>query len=254
MKFGDFSQLAINYATTRPGYNSSIFQYFLPKVNLGSYVFADVGAGTGIFTRQVRDFGLTNVIAVEPNLEMRMQGINHVENKEIVWVDGTAESTTLDKGSIDFLSMASSFHWAKTSEALSEFKRVIKPGGKFVALWNPRKTSKSNIDFEVEKILKNLIPNYVRKSSGYSPFCENLSKVLDESNMFTEVEYVEFESSRIISSVDYLKLWKSVNDIQVQLGELEFNKFMDEVSNLVESTDQIEVSNVTRAWISTLKS
>jgi ubiquinone/menaquinone biosynthesis C-methylase UbiE len=254
MKFGDFSHLAGDYALTRPGYSSEVLSKVFVQADLQSLTFADVGAGTGIFTRQVRDFGLTKVFGVEPNSEMRTQGINHIENRDIVWIDGSAESTKLDNFSIDVLSMASSFHWANTSEALSEFRRVIKPGGKFLALWNPRKISGSNIDFEVENVLKTLIPKYVRKSSGYSPFCENLLKTLNSSKIFAHVEYVEFEASRIISSDNYLKLWKSVNDVQVQLGELTFNKFMTQVASLLNNVDHVEVSNVTRAWISTLKS
>jgi ubiquinone/menaquinone biosynthesis C-methylase UbiE len=254
MKFGDFSELAADYATTRPGYSTKILSYCLAADNLSNLNYADVGAGTGIFTRQVRDFGVTKIFAVEPNLEMRTQGINHNENQDIVWINGTAESTTLDRASVDTLSMASSFHWANTSQALTEFKRIIRPGGKFLALWNPRKITNSSLDFEVEKILRFFIPNYVRKSSGYSPFCENLTKTLIESDIFSNVEYVEDETARVISSSDYIKLWKSVNDIQVQLGKFDFDKFMGSVANLVNDIDRVEVSNVTRAWISTLKS
>ena len=34
--------------------------------------------------------------------------------------------------------MGSSFHWADTLQALEEFHRILRPGGFFTAIWNPR--------------------------------------------------------------------------------------------------------------------
>ena len=93
------------------------------------------------------------MFAVEPNFEMRNQGNSDSENKEIIWVDGSAENTNLENASIDVLSMASSFHWTNTDQALKEFYRVVKPGGKFIALWNPRKIHESGLEHEVNLIL-----------------------------------------------------------------------------------------------------
>lgn len=253
MKFGNFSNLAGNYAATRPGYSLDFLVSVFPKDVSSQVTFADVGAGTGIFSRQIRDYGVKTIFAVEPNLEMRNQGIRHSENNNIIWIDGSAENTNLKNASVDILSMASSFHWANTVQALKEFSRVVKPGGKFIALWNPRKISKSGLEHEVNLILKELLPEYVRKSSGYSPFCEKLSETLSRSNFFTDVQYSENESRRTISSNDYIKLWQSVNDIQVALGELKFLKFIEKVRNLINGEATVTVSNVTRSWVATLK-
>ena len=254
MKFGDFSNLAENYASSRPGYSPEIIKLVLEKNDLKDLVYADVGAGTGIFTRQVRDFGVNKVLAIEPNAEMRAKGKSHPNNLNIVWIDGSAEKTKLENSSIDVLSMASSFHWANLAKALVEFKRVIRPNGKFIALWNPRKIADEGIDFEVEKVLKSFIPNYIRKSSGYSPFCENLARTLHETNIFSNIEYFEYETERVISSADYIKLWKSVNDIQVKLGEYSFSNFITKITDIIGKSEQVEVTNVTRAWISVIKS
>jgi ubiquinone/menaquinone biosynthesis C-methylase UbiE len=44
----------------------------------------------------------------------------------------------LADGSVDLVSMASSFHWADFDTACDEFHRILRSGGVFVALWNPR--------------------------------------------------------------------------------------------------------------------
>ena len=253
MKFGNFSNLAVNYAATRPGYSLEFLSFVLPPLIPSQITFADVGAGTGIFSRQIRDYGVEKMFAVEPNFEMRNQGNSDSENKEIIWVDGSAENTNLENASIDVLSMASSFHWTNTDQALKEFYRVVKPGGKFIALWNPRKIHESGLEHEVNLILKEFLPGYFRKSSGYSPFCDNLPKTLSDSNLFSSVKYSEADSERTITSSDYIKLWQSVNDIQVKLGEVQFAKFLERVSELIDGESMVTVSNVTRSWVATFK-
>jgi ubiquinone/menaquinone biosynthesis C-methylase UbiE len=253
MKFGNFSNLADNYAKTRPGYSLEFLSFIFPPLIPSQTTFADFGAGTGIFSRQIRDYGVEKVFAIEPNLEMRNQGISNSENKEIFWVDGSAENTNLENASVDVLSMASSFHWTNTGRALKEFSRVVKPGGKFIAVWNPRKIHQPGLEYEVSLILKEFLPGYVRKSSGYSPFCDNLAKTLIDSDLFSSVKYSEADSERTIASSDYIKLWQSVNDIQVELGEVQFAKFLEKVSKLMEGELMVTVSNVTRSWVATFK-
>lgn len=86
----------------------------------------------------VYDAGAKSVAAVEPNNDMRSNGIADSEGTGITWVEGNAEMTNLPDVSADWLTMASSFHWANFDLATQEFNRVLRPGGRFTALWNPR--------------------------------------------------------------------------------------------------------------------
>ncbi len=46
--------------------------------------------------------------------------------------------------------MASSLHWANFDKACDEFHRILRPGGVFVALWNPRFIEANPLLVEIE--------------------------------------------------------------------------------------------------------
>jgi tRNA1(Val) A37 N6-methylase TrmN6 len=77
MKHGDFSGLAGDYARFRPGYAPQVASAILSYVGRDAAAMdaADIGAGTGIWTRMLAARGLRSVVAVEPNDDMRGQGI-----------------------------------------------------------------------------------------------------------------------------------------------------------------------------------
>ncbi len=93
MKHGDFTGLAGDYAKFRPGYAPQVANAILSYAgrDAASLDAADVGAGTGIWTRMLAARGLHSVVAVEPNDDMREQGIAASRGTDIVWRKGSAE-------------------------------------------------------------------------------------------------------------------------------------------------------------------
>ena len=136
MKHGDFTGLADDYAKFRPGYAPQIATAMLGYLGRSTATIdaADIGAGTGIWTRILAGRGLRSVVAVEPNDDMRGQGTETSRGTGIVWQKGSAEATGLLDGSVDLVSMASSLHWADFDKACEEFHRILRPDGIFAAL------------------------------------------------------------------------------------------------------------------------
>jgi SAM-dependent methyltransferase len=89
---------------------------------------ADVGAGTGKLTR-VLARRYARVAAVEPDPGMRAL----IEGEAL---DGTAERLPLADACVDAVFAAEAFHWFEPAAALSEFGRVLRPGGIVALLWN----------------------------------------------------------------------------------------------------------------------
>ena len=97
MKLGDFTGLASNYAKFRPSYAPSVTTAILGMIGRkpSEVDAADVGAGTGIWTCTLAARGLRSVAAVEPNDDMREQGIQASQGSNITWRKGAAETTGL---------------------------------------------------------------------------------------------------------------------------------------------------------------
>ena len=146
---------------------------------------------------------------------MRGQGIESSRGTGIEWRKGAAEATGMPDQSADLVSMASSFHWANFDQACDEFYRILRPGGLFVALWNPRLIETNPLLVEIEEQITRLKPDVKRVSSGRSGITERLTEMLSAKPQFTDVLYLEGRHSVQQTPEQYLGAWRSVNDLRV---------------------------------------
>ena len=251
IKHGDYSALAGDYARFRPGYAPQVATAILSYVgrDAASIDAADVGAGTGIWARMLAARGLRSVVAVEPNDDMRAQGIETSRGTGIVWRKGSAEATGLPDGSADLVSMASSLHWADFDKACDEFRRILRPRGVFAALWNPRFIEANPLLVEIEAEITRLKPDLRRVSSGRSGITERLTDMLSAKPQFTDVLYLEGRHSLRQTPEQYIGAWRSVNDLQVQLGPELFRQFLEFTEKRIAGLAAIETTYLTRAWV-----
>jgi ubiquinone/menaquinone biosynthesis C-methylase UbiE len=130
---------ASSYAKARPGYPPELFDHLFSvgALSRGCKV-ADLGSGTGIFSELLLHHGVA-VYAVEPNQEMREVA---EERLSLVpgfhSVPGCAERTTLPDRSVDAATSAQAFHWFDPDLTREELKRVLKPNGQVIMVWNNR--------------------------------------------------------------------------------------------------------------------
>lgn len=250
LKLGDFTGLAGDYAKYRPGYAPQVASAILSYVgrDVANIDAADVGAGTGIWTRILAARGLRSIVAVEPNDDMRAQGIETSRGTDVIWRKGSAEATGLPSGSVDLVTMASSFHWADFDKACDEFQRILRAGGAFVALWNPRLIEANPVLVEIEAHITHLKPDVHRVSSGRSGITERLTDLLSARPQFTEVLYLEGRHSVQQTPEQYIGAWRSVNDLQVQLGPELFRSFLEFAEKRIAGLPAIETTYLTRAW------
>jgi ubiquinone/menaquinone biosynthesis C-methylase UbiE len=250
IKHGDFTALAGDYARYRPGYSPSVATAILALVGRSPADIdaADVGAGTGIWSMMLAARGLHSLTAVEPNDEMRRQGVLASQGTNISWRKGTGEATGLADESLDLVTMASSFHWVDFDKGCAEFQRVLRRGGRFVALWNPRLIEVNPLLVEIENEITRLKPNIRRVSSGRSGLTERLTDMLWAKAGFDDIIYFEGRHIEYQAPEHYLGAWRSVNDLQVQLGPDLFEQFLRYIQRKIDGLSSIKTTYLTRAW------
>jgi SAM-dependent methyltransferase len=135
-----FSNRVENYSKYRPGYPSAVLSLLKSECGLTkSSKIADIGSGTGLSAKLFLENDNT-VFGVEPNDSMRAQGEALLKGyPNFVSVFGTAESTTLESASFDFITAGQAFHWFDQERARKEFVRIMKPEGWIALMWNERR-------------------------------------------------------------------------------------------------------------------
>ncbi len=247
LKSGDYTELAKDYSRHRPDYSPSVLDALLGLIHkpVAEVDFVDVGAGTGIWTRMVYRKGVKSVTAIEPNDNMRAAGMADSADATIRWLAGHAEQTGLLAGCCDWLTMASSFHWTNFDAATQEFHRLLRPGGRFTALWNGRLIETNPMLVEIEAHLSAMRPNIQRASTDMK---ETLTEQLWSSPWFEDVVYMEGRHDIGMTPERYLGVWRSVNELRVQLGERQFEAFLDFVGRRIADQPSIQATYTTRAW------
>lgn len=151
-----------DYRRWRPGYPPELVPWLFERCGLrpGDAV-ADIGSGTGLFSRELLAAGL-RVLAVEPNAPMREAAEAALGGSpDFVSIDGSAESTGLADGAVALVCAAQAFHWFDAPAARAEFARIALPLGHVALIWNVRRGDTPFLA-AYEALLREHAPEYSR--------------------------------------------------------------------------------------------
>lgn len=176
------------YDSARPSYPIEAIEYFVSTMGINRTMHVlDLGAGTGIFSRQMLPF-VAKLTAVEPSESMR-EALRS-SDAEVEILEGSDVSIPLAGGSVDAVFVAQAFHWFDASRALKEIHRVLTPSGWLGLIWNER-------DESVEWVAALSRAMQWDKKQPYKVGTDFTGVVA--AGPFTDVERVEFKHSQILT-------------------------------------------------------
>ena len=172
MTFADpkqrFSDRVADYVRYRPSYPPALLDLLRGECSLRpGHVIADIGSGTGFLSELFLKNG-NRVYGIEPNEPMRRAGEEYLASYDgFSSIEGSAEATTLDDASVDFVTAGQSFHWFEPDAARREFVRILKPGGWMVIAWNDRRMEEASFTRAYENILERFGIDYKNVKDSY---------------------------------------------------------------------------------------
>lgn len=161
--FGNFQGKAHLYARYRPQYSKQYINFLRDTLKLGrDSTVADIGAGTGIHTKILADI-TDKVFAIEPDAEMLKEcQLLLGKSCNVKTLQRTAEDTGLATACVDYITVAQAFHLFDRKKSLNEFKRVLRPSGKLILVWNSKEHD-NELFYDNEAVIKKYCPNYCRE-------------------------------------------------------------------------------------------
>ena len=180
-----FSNRVTDYVRYRPGYPPALLDLLGPECGLRpDHTIADIGSGTGLLTKLFLDHG-NRVFGVEPNDEMRGAGEHFLQGyANFSSVNGSAEATSLPPQSVDFIAAGQAFHWFNTELAGNEFRRILRPAGWVVVVWQDRRMEDTAFGRAYEDLLERFGVDYKRVKDAY-PETEKIRTFFDSGSFRT---------------------------------------------------------------------
>lgn len=244
IKPGDFTTMAKDYVN-RPGYSHLVLRLLAQHTGAlerPNFVVADVGAGTGKLTEDLCALGLT-VLAVEPNDIMREEGIRSTRGLKMTWSKGSGEETGLGNGTVDWVLMGSAFHWVEKPRCLHEFYRILKPGGYFTAVYNPRDIEACPFQQAIERKINEIAqePHEEYSAAQREADDRSLAQSLLSTGAFGDLIFIEAPYQIHMTPERYLGYWRSVNAILARVGPEKWQRILEMIEREMAGLDELVI-------------
>lgn len=170
-----FGAIADEYDRLRPRYADVT----VDAISAGAATAVDVGAGTGILSRQLWERGL-DVLVVEPDAAMADVARSSGIPAEVATFEEWDESGR----TFDLVAFGQSFHWVDADAALPRLAGLLNPGGRVALLWNKLRPSTPSNDE-----LRAASPDYVNVDAVSSDPTKADFALAELSQRFTEAGF-----------------------------------------------------------------
>ncbi|BDH56183.1 bifunctional 2-polyprenyl-6-hydroxyphenol methylase/3-demethylubiquinol 3-O-methyltransferase UbiG [Tsukamurella sp. PLM1] len=199
-----FGADAQGYDDARPRYPDPLLAQILDRRRTPSVL--DVGCGTGIAARQLREAG-ADVMGVEPDARMAQFARAHGVTVE----EGTFESWDAAGRTFDVITAAQSWHWVDPAVGIGKAAGLLRPGG-LLAIFGHVFEPPDDIARAFGEAFRRAVPDSPFDGAGRRPVeaylagYERIADVLRESGRFAHVDVLRFDWTREYQRDEWLAL------------------------------------------------
>lgn len=170
-----YDGIAACYDRARPDYPPAAVAVL--SAGAGDLI-ADIGAGTGIFSRQLAHaFPAARVVGVEPGEDMRQTAEAASRAfPNLSFVAGEAEALPFPDGSLTLVTAATATHWFDRPAFYAQAFRCLRMGGRLAIVQNMRRWWDSPFLAAYEALHERTVPGYRR---GTFPSCDGGYAAID---------------------------------------------------------------------------
>lgn len=243
-----FNGVGETYAKYRPSYPQELLMYLCSEIGVNKFsTIADIGSGTGILTQQLIH-ECSKVYAIEPNSDMRRVAEKRLRNEPgFISINGTAENTTLENESIDYITAAQSFHWFDRLSFKKECKRILKPKGKVILIWNSRDET-SELVRKIDSINQKYCPNF----SGSACGMRGAKSPNDFDDFFQQGYKIKyFQNNLIFNKERFIGLHLSAS-YRLKENDRNYQNYINELTdffNVYSNNEVLQMPNLTRCYV-----
>lgn len=216
-----FSGKADLYERFRPSYPKELIDFLYE--NTENKTVADIGAGTGKFTRCLlkKPWKIT---AVEPNADMR-ERLEKIGG--ITVVNASAEDTGLSGHTFGLVTAAQAFHWFDEDKFRYECKRILTKNGRLAIVWNS--FVNEGLALAQRELCKRLCPEFKNGKTGKRSSEEGDRFLCSE--YFSELEVAEYKSERIFDRESFIGESLS-RSYAPKVGQPNYERFVEELNKV----------------------
>jgi ubiquinone/menaquinone biosynthesis C-methylase UbiE len=224
MDFEDnFSKQAATYAQHRPRYPEALFSW-LASIAPGNELAWDCATGNGQAAHCLAAC-FDRVIATDASAE---QIANAEPHPRIEYRVATAESSGIEAGSADLITVATALHWFDIEAFYQEARRVLRPGG-VVAAWVYSRN-------EIDRTIDPLLQRYAREIVG--PYWSERITLVNEEYRTISFPFEEIQAPRLAVEVEwslddllgYLESWSSTQKFKEVHGSDPLDQIRDDLA------------------------
>ncbi len=230
-----FDTVASLYDQYRPGYPQELVDDLIALINLpkGSRIL-EIGSGTGKATILFARLGYA-IYCIEPGAHLADLAAKNLQKYPAITFENTRFEESLEFTSeFDLVISAQAFHWIRKDVGYAKIHHALKSSGSLAFFWNMHPDLEEQIDIDLEKIYREIVPELVIKQSSIENVIEERSHEIAQSGLFGPVTIRRFPWYAVYQTRQYLGLLNTYSD-HLRLSETTRQHLFKAVAQVINS-------------------